>query len=1149
MNRLFFTIFILIVLVATPCSLKAEDQSTHDKRIHHNFKIVLDPEEHHLDAQDTITLPESHPAELHFFLHRGFKLSSLTPGVNIVREKVESREILLESYRIKLSPNLKSFVLKYSGNIYYPPEQYGKEIARGFRMTPGIISTEGIYLSGSSFWYPEFGEKLLTFNIDVELPHKWDAVSQGERTLHNHRNDKTFVRWESPEPQNEIFLVASQFTEYTQPADGISAMVFLRIPDKELATKYLDATARYISMYDKLIGPYPYKKFALVENFWETGLGMPSFTLLGPKVIHFPFIINSSYPHEILHNWWGNSVFTDFKSGNWSEGLTAYLSDYLIKEQQGNGAEYRMETLQKYTDYVLTGRDFPLTEFRSRNSSPSEAIGYGKSLMFFHMLRQEIGDKTFIAGLQDFYRENKFKFATFNDLKKSFEKVSGKNLATEFDQWTTRPGAPKLKLSNVKSNPHADSSAQRGMKMDPSLSPLSKGGMEGGIFGTKSEGDKYVLKALIEQVQLGETYHLCIPVAVTMERQEQAYQTVVVTDKKYLELTLRLPSRPLRLDIDPEFDLFRRLDREEIPPALSQALGAKKMLIVLPSNANNTLLDAYKEFTKVLGNSGPDTVKVRFDKDIGRLPSDCAVTILGWENRFLKEALSALSKYEVSVDNHEVKIGKDKVPQERHSIVFTAWNPENKDKALTLIASDPAEALPGLSRKLPHYNKYSYLVFEGDEPANVAKGRWPVLDSPMTAFLPSNEGKITKVEMGKLALSKPLANLPPVFSAERMMETIKFLSSEDIKGRGLGTKELDLAADFIAAKFQEAGLKPAGDKGRTYFQVWKDPELNIEMKNVVGVIPGKKIELSGQSVVVGAHYDHLGIEGHGVREKDKGKVYPGADDNASGVSVLMELANLFGKSPNPDRSIVFVAFTGEEAGKRGSKYYVANEKQYPAEKCIGMINLDTVGRLGKRKLLVLEAGSAKEWVHIFRGAGFVTGAEIETVTERLDSSDNISFEEANVPAVQLFSGPHLDYHRPTDTADKIDPDGLLKVASVAKEVIEYLAGREEPLTAIVKTEEKADTTPKKERKISLGTIPDFAYSGEGCRISGVVPGSPAEACGLKEGDVIIRINSNAVNGLKGLSDILKSLSLGNRVSITFLREGKEMTVEAEVVER
>jgi Zn-dependent M28 family amino/carboxypeptidase len=120
-----------------------------------------------------------------------------------------------------------------------------------------------------------------------------------------------------------------------------------------------------------------------------------------------------------------------------------------------------------------------------------------------------------------------------------------------------------------------------------------------------------------------------------------------------------------------------------------------------------------------------------------------------------------------------------------------------------------------------------------------------------------------------------------------------------------------------------------------------------------------------------------------------------------------------------------------------------------------MLNLDTVGRLGKNKLLVLGAGSAKEWVHIFKGAAHVTGVEIETVSEELDSSDQKSFQKAGVPAVQLFTGPHPDYHRPTDTFDKIDPEGLVKIASVTKEVIEYLSIRAEPLTATISAEGKA----------------------------------------------------------------------------------------------
>ena len=182
----------------------------------------------------------------------------------------------------------------------------------------------------------------------------------------------------------------------------METLVYLHDRDDALAAKYLAATAQYLEMYRELIGPYPYRKFALVENFWETGYGMPTFTLLGHDIIRFPFIITSSYPHEILHNWWGNSVFVDYESGNWCEGLTAYLADHLIAEQRGAGDEYRRSTLQKYRDYVREGRDFPLTAFRSRESASTEAVGYGKALMAFHMLRMEIGDRRVPQGVAAF---------------------------------------------------------------------------------------------------------------------------------------------------------------------------------------------------------------------------------------------------------------------------------------------------------------------------------------------------------------------------------------------------------------------------------------------------------------------------------------------------------------------------------------------------------------------------------------------------------------------------------------------------------------------------------------------------------------------------------------------------------------------------
>ncbi|WDT81383.1 MAG: M20/M25/M40 family metallo-hydrolase [Candidatus Manganitrophus sp.] len=322
------------------------------------------------------------------------------------------------------------------------------------------------------------------------------------------------------------------------------------------------------------------------------------------------------------------------------------------------------------------------------------------------------------------------------------------------------------------------------------------------------------------------------------------------------------------------------------------------------------------------------------------------------------------------------------------------------------------------------------------------------------------------------------------------------------------------------------------------------------MKNVIGILPGSRPEWAGQSVVVGAHYDHLGEGWPDVHQGDKGKVHPGADDNASGVAILLELARVLAKEKPPERTVIFVAFSGEEAGRRGSKRFVAHSKNFPPEKMMGMVNLDTVGRLGQNKLLVFGTGSAEEWIHLFNGVGFVTGVPIQSAQKDLGTSDQVSFADAGVPAVQLNSGPNLDYHRPSDTADKIDQAGLIKVASVLKEAVAYLTTRPGPLTSLLPQRRAGEPpAPAPGRKVSLGTIPDFGDQGKGILLEGIIPGSPADQAGLQKGDRIVRIGAVPITNLRDFSEFLKTLHPGDRISILFLRDGKEQTAEATVKER
>jgi len=727
--KIYLVIFLFFATWPIPSSSHAEET------IHHEMKILLKPKTSYIEVEDTITIPEKifteNVGNLTFSLNGNLRLLSTTDDINILPITVNNGSDHHASdtmgYKISPSSGLRRFTLKYEGEIYQPLSKIEEDYSRSFNITSGLISSEGIFLSEASCWYPNFNDFLLTFTLDIKLPKGWDVISQGSRKIRLREEKIEHIQWESTKPQDEIYLVGGKYIEYKKRSDYIQAMVFLRTPDKPLADEYLKTTIQYIKMYSKLIGPYPYKKFALVENFWETGYGMPSFTLLGPKVIRFPFILHTSYPHEILHNWWGNGVFVDYQTGNWCEGLTSYLADHLIKEQQGQGAQYRRTALQKYTDYVKVNKDFPLTEFRSRHSSVTQAVGYDKTMMFFHMLRNKLGDDVFKQGLQKFYADYKFRHASFEDWEKVFSTVSGKDLKTDFKQWITRSGAPELRIEQV---------------------------------ALKKETGKYLLSGILKQMQEGPGYKLEVPLAVYLNGFKKPYRTKLLMNDKQLRISQKLPAAPLRLDIDPDFDVFRRLDRKEIPPALSQLFGADKVLIILPAKADEKLKMKYFELAILWKNSGFGTIEIKYDNQINLLPTDRSVWIWGWKNLFRQEIATIVKDYGVFIHNNEIDINNHQVNRKNHSVVFTLRNPANESFTIAWMATDNLDTIPGLGRKLPHYRKYSYLIFEGPEPSIVLKEQWPTIDSPMSVLIRQKDGSFPQNIKPEPAPRTALADLP-----------------------------------------------------------------------------------------------------------------------------------------------------------------------------------------------------------------------------------------------------------------------------------------------------------------------------------------------------------------------------------------------------
>ncbi len=1096
----------------------------------YKLTTTIDPPTHRLTTVAEVTLPAGMAGRsVEFVLGGNFQVTGSRPEVEKLASDASARAFAgingtseefanqrgVSGYRVRLAAGSSSFRVEYSGLVDIPPTASPEEYARSFAETPGIVSSEGIYLAGTTLWYPQLaGEQtgqLVTYSFTVNTPAGWHIIAPGNGVS---SGKDGLARWETPSAVDEISVAGGPLTPYTSSAGLAEAQVYLRKPDPALASKYLDATSRYLRMYNELIGAYPYKKFALVENFWETGYGMPSYTLLGPQIIRFPFILTSSYPHEILHNWWGNSVYVDYLTGNWCEGLTAYMADHLMKEIEDpdgmKAAEYRRDVLKKYRDFASTSGDFPLKEFRSRHSAATEAVGYGKTLMGFHELRQLVGDDLFRQSLRTFYKDYRGTRASFGDVRTAFEKTTGRNLARFFDDWVNRTGAADLAVSDVK---------------------------------VAGSGSTFTVTGVVTQRQAG-SYDLEVPVVVSTA----AGPVIAKIRSKDARTTFSIDttSAPTAVSVDPAFDLFRMLDPRETAPSIGQLFGASEVVAVLPAAEADkwrSVLGAWK--------SPSNKITIVTDQEISKLPADRSVWLLGRQNRFAAKLFASEPALGLTVSATGVKIGAAELPFAGHSHVLTHRHPDDPKLAVGWVTSDPDEAMAGLARKLPHYGKYSWLAFAGLEPANVAKGEWPTADSPLNVNL---QKKGTPLALAALPKRAALAEPPAAYAADKLLAHVNFLAAPERQGRGFGSAGLAASRDYIRDQLAAAGLEPGGDNG-TYFQAFKavgGAEKKAEtLQNVVAVLPGAEPKFKGEAALLTAHYDHLGLGWPGARVDALGKVHPGADDNASGVAVLIEMAKALAAGPPPPRTIVFIAFSGEEAGLLGSRYYVKNPVPVPLSGLYGIINMDTVGRLGTNPVSVIATESAREWPFVFSGITAVTGVATKSIPGASESSDQRAFIEAGIPGVQLFAGAGFDYHRPTDTPDKVDGAGMVRVATVATEAIGYLASTEKRLAVNAATP-LTGTGPApgvRTRRVSVGAVPDFAFQGPGLRLDGVVPGSPADQAGMQAGDILTQLDGKEVNGLGGFNELLKQLEPGQKVELRWTRGDKASKATVELVAR
>jgi len=397
---------------------------------------------------------------------------------------------------------------------------------------------------------------------------------------------------------------------------------------------------------------------------------------------------------------------------------------------------------------------------------------------------------------------------------------------------------------------------------------------------------------------------------------------------------------------------------------------------------------------------------------------------------------------------------------------------------------------------------------------------------------------------------------PDSIRVSEIRKHISFLASDSLKGRGTGTPEELVAAQYISSHFRKYGLKPLtndNNSSKSYlypFHFRKPKNLHdtsasgplISSNNVIGYSDRK----SPKTIVIGAHYDHLGLgyDRNSLDANPEGKIHNGADDNASGTAGMMELARYFSLHPSFQKyNLLFMAFSGEELGLIGSKKWTENPN-YPLSNIAAMINLDMVGRLNDStsKLMVYGVGTSPVWVPLLDKVNKNFSFSIVKDSSGIGPSDQTSFYLKNIPVLHFFSGQHKDYHRPEDDVEKINISGEKRILEFIAHLIEQLPSPDSLKFTPTRNPDKGNLS----FKVTLGIMPDYSYEGKGVKVDGVSENKPAFKAGIKTGDIIVELDGKKIQSVMDYMKVLSTLKKGMKVGCVVQRNNKTIRLQVEL---
>jgi uncharacterized iron-regulated protein len=562
---------------------------------------------------------------------------------NIILKIGHLRNVKTDPYAVlKQSAQLLEIKLLKNRSTQVSFQALTKDLQNAF------VDANHVFLWG--LWYPQ-PNSLAIYQLQVQLPMGFEAVSEANAISRETGSTKTHFSFNFNHPVEGVHLAASnRFVIKRDYFRGIEIETCLFKEDIGLADTYLEHAARYLQQYEERLTPYPFRRLAIVANIAPTGIALPTFTLLGKDVIRLPFIVKTSLGHEIMHQWFGNSVYIDATHGNWAEGLTTYLADYETAYQEGRDRAYRKQILVNHAAYVKPHNVIPVSAFQFRLNKAEGTIGYGKVAMFFHQLQIRLGRDIFDAALRDFIHHNLFREASWKDLQQSFENVAGLSLQSTFDKGLNATDLPSLEPSESK---------------------------------VVIENGKPILQ--IEFQPKSIPYPLMASISVHHGTESQIKKIQIKPDQTRLHIPL--DSFPTRVILDEGYHIMRELTENETPAVLASILENASITAVVPSEREKI----YQPLLEALG-----IEKLRIVS-----PTD-----MEFADFFSGHFLLAGS----DLDFAQMLIGK--IESTKSGVRLQVYkNPFDPDGRILVVDVANRSEAKAIQRKLRHYGSYSHLAF------------------------------------------------------------------------------------------------------------------------------------------------------------------------------------------------------------------------------------------------------------------------------------------------------------------------------------------------------------------------------------------------------------------------------------------------------